>query len=314
MKNHTLSRIGILSLAALFVVACTEDLPVSENQDVLTADIDIPTASAVINVADVGFETPESVVHDDVEDVYLVSNINGHPQEDDNNGFISKLAPDGTVSDLKWIEGGVNDVTLHAPKGMVIVNDVLYVSDVDGVRLFDRETGDSIDFWEAEGDLLNDLCAGPEGTIYQTDAGLNLTGEEIVPTESDAIYRFEDGEPVLWAEGAELSNPNGCVAVGANVHVVTLGSNEIYRVNPSGKQFPVATVPEGALDGIVRVDGDFYVTSWDGSAVYRTGLRGGRTTAVIEDIVTPADLGYDAERHRLLVPSFEGNEVVIHPL
>jgi hypothetical protein len=58
-----------------------------------------------IEVANAGFKTPESILHDAVGDVYLVSNINGTPSAKDNNGFISRVSPDGKVQTLKWIEG-----------------------------------------------------------------------------------------------------------------------------------------------------------------------------------------------------------------
>src|SRR5882762_3186785 len=51
-----------------------------------------------------GFLTPESVLHDPVQDIYVVSNINGGPTTKDNNGFISRVRPDGAVENLKFIE------------------------------------------------------------------------------------------------------------------------------------------------------------------------------------------------------------------
>src|SRR6266513_545668 len=62
-----------------------------------------------------GFLTPESVLHDPVQDIYFVSNINGGPTTKDNNGFISRVRPDGAVENLKFIEGGHGGVTLNAP-------------------------------------------------------------------------------------------------------------------------------------------------------------------------------------------------------
>src|SRR5262245_42159091 len=62
-------------------------------------------ANGMIEVKDVGFATPESVLYLPDQDIYLVSNINGKPADHDDNGFISKLGPDGRVIDLKWIDG-----------------------------------------------------------------------------------------------------------------------------------------------------------------------------------------------------------------
>src|SRR5690349_10065018 len=56
----------------------------------------------------VGLSTPESVLYDEMTDVYLVSNIEGQPLDADGKAFISRLTPDGTVATLKWIEGGKN--------------------------------------------------------------------------------------------------------------------------------------------------------------------------------------------------------------
>ncbi|NIP81802.1 MAG: hypothetical protein GWM90_22320, partial [Gemmatimonadetes bacterium] len=64
-----------------------------------------PPDTAAIRVEDAGLQTPESVLHDDRADVYLVSNINGAPTERDDNGFISRVGPDGTVLELRWIDG-----------------------------------------------------------------------------------------------------------------------------------------------------------------------------------------------------------------
>src|SRR5579859_2133514 len=88
-----------------------------------------------------GFSAPESVLYDADADRYIVSSIVGKPSDKDDNGFISLLSPDGTVTTLKWIEGGKNKVTLNGPKGLAIAGGLLYVSDIDVVRKFDLKTG-----------------------------------------------------------------------------------------------------------------------------------------------------------------------------
>src|SRR5665213_477048 len=97
--------------------------------------------TAIFHLA--GFQTPESVLYDDGADRYLVSNINGDPGKADNNGYISDVSPDGKITTEKWIAGGANKVTLNAPKGTGIANGVLYVADIDNVRMFDMKTGAS---------------------------------------------------------------------------------------------------------------------------------------------------------------------------
>ncbi|NGZ09317.1 MAG: hypothetical protein CV088_08000, partial [Nitrospira sp. LK70] len=63
-----------------------------------------------------GLGSPNSFVGDQSGKEYFISNINGEPEARDNNGFITKLNAEGKVTDLKFIQGGVADVLLHAPK------------------------------------------------------------------------------------------------------------------------------------------------------------------------------------------------------
>lgn len=311
------------TLALVFLVtACEQEAvlsPIDATPPVLQAQALADAATVVA-----GFQTPESAVHDPIADVYLVSNVNGHPQALSNDGFISRVSPDGAIEELRWIEGGVNGVTLHAPTGITRVGDVLYVADADAVRLFDRETGAPLDAWPVpvtveddfvRGVLLNDVCAGPRGEIYLTATGIDITPEfDIVPSGEDAVYRLDDGVPVAIATGPELMGPNGCLVVGANVFVAPLLSNEVYRLNPSGRRFSVATLPVGGLDGIIRSGGFIFVTSVFEGAVVRMTTGGSQATVILEDLVSPADLGFDAIRNRLLIPSLFGDFFLIQPL
>lgn len=263
-----------------------------------------------------GFSTPESAVHDPIDDVYFVSNINGHPFGlDENDGFISRIDPGGTIIDLKWIDGEDENVTLRAPKGITIFGDVLYVSDVDAMRMFDRATGEPIGEIpiEPEPDLLNDIGAGPNGVLYMSDSGLD---PEFNRTFNDALFKIDrDGNVETIASGEELACPNGVVALGSNVFVVSFCSNIIYRVNPSGKLFSVAELPEGGLDGVVRLtDGTLLVSSWDGSAIYSVSPNRRSIETLITGVTTPADIGYDDTRNTLLIPLFAEDEVVLYPL
>ena len=65
-----------------------------------------PSPAAPVRVSGAGFATPESVLHDTAADVYLVSNINGAPLEKDDNGFVSRLSPDGVVLDFAYAAPG----------------------------------------------------------------------------------------------------------------------------------------------------------------------------------------------------------------
>jgi len=131
-----------------------------------------------------GLKVPESVLYDRAGGLLYVSNINGAPTDQDDNGFITKLNPDGSVAQLAWISGESEEVTLHAPKGMAILGDTLYVADIDCVRMFVNSTGAPAGEVCIDGaTFLNDVTAGPGGQIYVTDSGLN---PDFSPAGTDA--------------------------------------------------------------------------------------------------------------------------------
>lgn len=270
-----------------------------------------PTLPSPIRVS--GFQTPESVLHDETADVYLVSNINGDPTAADDNGFISRVAPNGRILAMKWIDGASASVTLNAPKGMAVAGGTLFVTDITEVRMFDRRTGRAKGSVAIAGStFLNDAAAGPSGTVYITDSGLN---PDFSPSGTDAVYRIRNGAVSTVARGAHLKNPNGITVLGnGRLFVVTFTqTGETYELLPSGQQQHVRRLPKGQLDGVEVVEGLVtLVSSWAASAVYR--VSGSSARIVVPNVQSPADIGYDRKRNRVLIPIFMGNQVLIQRL
>jgi hypothetical protein len=261
-----------------------------------------------------GFAAPESALYDADNDRYLVSSIQGKPTDKDNNGFISILSPDGSVTTLKWIEGGKNKVKLNGPKGLAISGGLLYVADIDVVRKFDLKTGapkGEIAFPGAT--FLNDLASGPDGKVYVSDSGIKLGEKGMEPTKMDAVYVIEKGKAKALAKSPDLGGPNGLVVTDKGVVVVTFGSNEIYRLGEKGKKEDVTKPPQGMLDGVVALGDSLLVSSWQASAVYK-GKLGGAFEVVLADQKSPADIGYDTKRGRLLVPRMMEDTVEVFEL
>ncbi len=263
-----------------------------------------------------GFDRPESAVHDTKNDVYLVSNITGGPTDRDNTGFISKVGPDGTVIDARFIEGGVNGVTLNGPKGMAITKGVLHVADIDHVRFFDVDTGDplgSIFFPDAT--FLNDVATNSRGDVYVSDIGFQ-TEPTFGESGADAVYRIaKSGEVTVLAAGNDLlHHPNGIHAF-ANGDVMVInfdpfgGFSDVSRIDRRGTVETVATLPTGLLDGIVRIKDGFLISSWvgfdtqAGSVVYYLTDDGDLSVVAENKFANyAADIGWDDRRQRLLVP------------
>jgi len=258
-----------------------------------------------------GLETPESVIYDADGDRYFISNINGAPLAADNNGYITIASPDGKITTQKWVAGGVNKATLHAPKGLAISKGELWVTDIDTVRAFDLKTGaPKANIKIAGSSFLNDIAAGPDGKLYVTDTGVD---EKFAPTGTDAVYVIEKGAAKVLVKSKDLKNPNGVVFTPTGVVVNTFGGAEVYRLGPKGEKLDVTTLPKGKLDGMFMMGDQLVVSSWEGSAIYK-GKLGGTFEAVLTQLDAPADIGWDSKRSRVLVPRFMGNAVEAYDL
>lgn len=271
------------------------------------------TSAAPQEIKD-NLQTPESVYYDADQDVYFISNINGQPLAADGNGYISRVNAETMQVEAKWIEGGRNNVTLNAPKGMAVIGDELYVSDLNTVRRFDRKSGaPKGDVPIAGSTFLNDLAS--DGTaVYVSDSGLKAgKGGNFEPTHTDAIWKISAGKAQKIASGDSLNKPNGLEVVDGKLWVVSFGGNELYQID-NGKKARVVMLPKGSLDGLVHLaDGSLLISSWEGNSVYR-GPAAGPFNAVVENVDSPADMGYDTKRHRLLIPHFKESRVTVHSI
>jgi hypothetical protein len=265
-----------------------------------------------LDVAKAGFRTPESVLYDASRDLYLVSSINGGPSEEDDNGFISMLSPSGEVKALHWIQAQKNGVTLHAPKGMAIHGGTLHVSDIRCVRRFELSTGAPRGETCIDGaTFLNDVAAGPDGTIYVSDTGIRIGAGGVEQTGTDALYRIAPGGQVqAVARGTDLANPNGVAWTTDGVLLVPFGGRQVWRFDAKGQRTVVATLPAGQLDGLIRADdGTLVISSWEAQALFRVTPAGAIDT-LATGLASPADLGWDPKRRRVLVPLFTEDRVV----
>ncbi|MBN2574826.1 MAG: hypothetical protein JXP73_09695 [Deltaproteobacteria bacterium] len=277
-----------------------------------------PAPVNVIVVKNADLQTPECVVWDKDQDVYFVSNIHGEPTAVDKNGFISKVSPDGKILDPKWVDGTKKGVGLSAPKGMAIAGNILYVADLDTIRKFDRRSGKPRGTIRVKGaTFLNALAVSPDGKmLYVSDSAVKIDGGAFTGTGTDAIYavnlRKKSVKPLI--QDKALNWPNGVLADASGVWVVTLAKNELVHVSLKGQLGSVTKLPKGSLDGIVKLpDNTILISSWEGQAIYR-GLPGGEFTEVISGVPSPAAIGLDKKRNRVLIPVFTGNAIEAHTL
>ncbi len=277
-----------------------------------------PPAATKLAVVE-GFLTPESVLHDPAQDIYFVSNINGSPTAKDNNGFISRVRPDGAIENLKFIEGGHGGVTLNAPKGLAIRGDTLWVADIDVVRAFDAKTGaprDSVSLASLGAVFLNDIAIAQTGALYITDTGIRFddVGNALHPGP-DRIFRVgSDRQVTVAVRGDTLGRPNGITldSVGKRFIVVQFGGRAVLAWKPGDKAPAVIAKGPGGFDGVEIAGSRMLVSSWSDSTV--SSYETGQEVKLITGVPSPADIGYDGKRRRVLIPVFSGNRVEIWQL
>ena len=307
--------------AAANTDAAAANADAAANTDAAAAAADAaaaPAGPAAVWTAE-GFATPESVLV--AGDVYYVSNINGAPLDKDDNGFISKLGADGKIIELKWIDGSKPDFELNAPKGSVIVGDVLFVADIDHVRKFDVKTGASLGAIAVpNATFLNDVAAGKDGkTIYVSDSAI---GPDFKPKGTAAIYAIVGDEAPKALDIAAIGLPNGVsVEVVADADFVLYNgfdeAKAIHRFDPATKAATTIAVPAGQLDGLaIVVDGDvtwWFVSSWETGSVYKID-KDAKATVLASGIKGPADFGVDVAKKVVVVPMFMENKVAAFAL
>ena len=253
-----------------------------------------------------GLSGPESVRYDADQDVYFVTNFgSGAGNARDNNGFISRLSPDGAVLQLKFVEGGANGATLHAPKGIAIVGDTLWAADLDAVRGYNRRTGAlvaNVDLAALGASVPNDVAQGPDGALYVTDTGLGR------------VYRVAGRTATIAHADTALNRPNGIAWDRYRSRFLLLpfgGKQEIHGWRPGQAAHEVvARSPGGAFDGIEVIGPErFLVTSQNDSSVQI--VAGGVGRELFPVAGRPADLGLDTRRNRIALPFLALNRVEI---
>ena len=266
-----------------------------------------------------GLESPHSFLADPATRSYYISNINGEADARDNNGFITRLSDDGRITAFKFIEGGRGDVTLHAPKGMVVVDDVLYVTDLDTLRAFDKTTGKPLATLvlprPAAGGAaqsLTDVASDGQGHLYLADQGGNaIYRVDLVPTLTLSLY----------VSGAHLAGPSGVAVHPKTGHVVVVSydSGKIFDITPEGTLTELASNGffTARFQNLSGVDfdrwGSMYVSDGTKGKIWRM-LPNGKFQVIAEYLPGPSDVGIDRVNHLILVPYQDSNAAEVNGL
>ena len=253
---------------------------------------------------------PESARYDRDLDVWFVANINGEPLGKDNNGYISRLRPDGAPYALKFIEGGKKGVTLNAPKGLAINGDTLWVADIDVARAFNKRTGALIANVSTRAKFLNGATVGPDGAVYMTDTGILFGPKGVSHPGPDQVFRITRGGAKSVLASPKLEGPNGITwdPRQRRFVIVSFLGKGIYGWKPGDKDVESIGTGPGQQDGVVFLpDGRLLVTSWTDSSLFV--LENGQAKKVAGKVPSPADIDVEPKDSRVAVPLLMENRV-----
>jgi len=288
-------------LVCFLIVQCKQNKPDTSDQVKDTQPIAQKSSYKLEQVwaSESDFKTPESVIYDSKRELFYVSNVNENPWEKDNNGFISKMSKTGEILDLEWITG------FSGPKGMAIIDDVLFVADLNELALIDINEGVVIDKVVIEGASgLNDITPGENSTVYITDSNEG----KIFQYDGNAVKIFHDDTP---------GRPNGLLLVNGNLFTAFSQTSELVYFNTSTLNKTLVATGIGAGDGITPTnEKDIYLVSdWNGE-IFMININGEKSSLLNtkDQGKNTADIWFIQKENLLLVPTFFDNRVVAYRL
>jgi hypothetical protein len=284
----------LLASLALFTACSSSD---KESTDDSSMDSTAVAKSSLEQVwsTDTTLQVPESVLFDGANNVLYVSLTDGTPDGKDGKGGIAKVSTDGSIIDANWVTG------LSAPKGMGMAGDQLYVTDLTDLVQIDIPSGKIVKKTAVEGSVfLNDVSVGKDGSVYFSDM---RTGK---------IHLLKDGQVSTYQEG--ITKPNGVLVVSDGL--LFTESGKLQKLDAQKNKTTLAEGMDGSTDGIEEVaPGEYLVSCWAGE-VYHV-MPDGTTTKLLdtkESKTNSADIGYDASKKIVYVPTFFKKSVVAYQL
>lgn len=256
-----------------------------------------------------GFKNPESAVYDPRLNIIYVSNVNGSPNEKDDNGFISIVSVNGNLLNEKWVPG------LNAPKGLAVFDHTLFVADIDELVAINIDNGRIIKKYKVDdARFLNDVDVDSDGNVYVSDMVL------------DRIHKLSGDDFSIWIESDELENPNGLHFTEDDIIVGSWGKmtdgfateipGHLKRISLNTKSISSIGdgTPVGNLDGVEGSDETgFYVTDWMNGGLFHISSKG-KVEKILDFNQGSADLELIEKENLLIIPQMKENKLFAYKI
>lgn len=287
----------VMSVIIFSAVSCKNDYIISET----------PFKQIVVT----GLESPESVIK--LNNRVFVSNmgVKVDPASKDSDGSISELSSTGTIVKKKFQNG-----ILHSPKGLAILGNTIYVTDIDRIVGFDLTSGNQVfEYLIAGNNFLNDLAVLNNSLVASGTLSGNVYQINTQNNTSIVLGNIIGANGLTWD-----SKTNRLYAVGAG-DITTpnpIGKFYVKDMNLSNSSFmELANSPVGTFDAVELIDDTRFITDdyTNGNLfVYDFQKNTITTHSIIGNTAGTADLYYDKSSQLLYVPIPNGSSLIIEKL
>lgn len=260
---------------------------------------------------DNAYDAPDQVVWHASSKTWFVSNLGGGISlEKDNNGWISRTDQKGNIITPYWFG---KEIGMHAPSGMTITDDFLYVVDRDGVYQIDitnQKTEAFIDI--PDGEFLNDIVRAENGDLYISD----FFGNKIykIPANSN---RAE-----VWLKSDRLEAPDGLYMEKGNLVVASWGVlskpnsfdtsklGDLLSIDLKTKKITPLVKEVGNLEGLTKAGKYYYITDWASGKLLKVDPEKGTVIDFVTGLKHPTDPDFSEELGTIGFPQHGTDQVL----
>ncbi len=244
---------------------------------------------------------PESIVYDKARNCCYVSNFGENPSNGMtyNQDYVSKFNLEGELLEKKAVRN------LTAPTGLCIHNDKLYIVERFGIVKFDLKKNEEVKRYRITGPgFLNDVAIDSDENIYVT------------VSDTDIVYRIEDGMVEKWFEDPQISNPNAIMYDGGHIIIGVCSDNTLKSISISDKKLEIIAVAGkgfAVIDGLKKFGNDYFISHYEGTILLLHS--NGTITEVLDtskEGIFCADFEFIEDQNLFVIPTLKNNRVSLY--
>ena len=229
----------------------------------------------------------------------FVSEIGGFGVK--NDGRILEVFKDGKVN---VIASGLND-----PKGLIVVENIIYVTDVDQIKKV--TLSGEVTTWLGPKNFpkktafLNDIALGLNNIIYISDSGNKVDGMR----KGGAVFQVSTNKEVSVLvdnkNNPEFLAPNGLLVIEPNYLLVAdFTTGILSRISLNSKKIVKIADGFGGGDGLAYHGKKLYISDWRGGKIWGGIINGTQydPKVIKSGFVNPADICITLDGKNIVIP------------